>query len=72
MTQIKTYRVELNKVGDLHEVRIYGRMGEVVNNIQPAERLFRQLSSSEEDVEKWEVHVHDFIQRLVDAGFDEV
>jgi hypothetical protein len=35
MTQIKTYRVEYEKVGMMHRVRIFGRMGEVVKSELP-------------------------------------
>ena len=45
MTQIKTYRVEYEKVGTMHRVRIFGRMGEIVKSELPEERILRDALS---------------------------
>lgn len=53
MTQIKTYRVEYEKVGTMHRVRIFGRMGEIVKSELPEERILRDVSIPEV-MEKWQ------------------
>ncbi|EIC1586290.1 hypothetical protein K9692_003705 [Escherichia coli] len=73
MSQIKTYRVELIKKGEVDEVNIYGRKGEVINNIQPKEKILRTVKIPvTADDDKWDVLVHQFIERLINAGYEEV
>lgn len=73
MSQIKTYRVELIKKGEVDEVNIYGRKGEVINNIQPKEKILRTVKIPvTADDDKWDVLVHQFIERLIIAGYEEV
>lgn len=73
MSQIKTYRVELIKKGEVNEVNIYGRKGEVINNIQPKERILRTVKIPvTADDDKWDVLVHQFIERLINEGYEEV
>lgn len=73
MSQIKTYRVELIKKGEVYEVNIYGRKGEVINNIQPKEKILRTVKIPvTADDDKWDVLVHQFIERLINAGYEEV
>ena len=60
MTQIKTYRVEYEKVGTMHRVRIFGRMGE---------RILRDVSIPEGNGEMATSMVDGFIQRLENIGF---
>jgi hypothetical protein len=50
MTQIKTYRVEYEKVGMMHRVRIFGRMGEVVKSELPKEVILQDVSIPEGNV----------------------
>jgi len=69
MTQIKTYRVEHEKVGEMHKVRIFGRVGEVISNDSPQERILREVSIAEGDSQKAALLVDNFIQRLENNGF---
>lgn len=69
MTQIKTYRVEYEKVGRMHRVRIFGRMGEIVKSELPEERILRDVSIPEGNGEMATSMVDGFIQRLENIGF---
>lgn len=69
MTQIKTYRVEYEKVGMMHRVRIFGRMGEVVKSELPKEVILRDVSIPEGNVKMATSMVDGFIQRLENNGF---
>ncbi|HCB1524352.1 TPA: hypothetical protein MYO68_004283 [Citrobacter braakii] len=69
MTQIKTYRVEYGKVGMMHRVRIFGRMGEVVKSELPKEVILRDVSIPEGNVKMATSMVDGFIQRLENNGF---
>lgn len=53
MTQIKTYRVEYEKVGTMHRVRIFGRMGEIVKSELPEEE-FSGMYLYQRVMEKWQ------------------
>lgn len=68
MTQIKTYRVEYEKVGMMHRVRIFGRMGEVVKSELPKEVILRDVSIPEGNVKMATSMVDGFIQRLENNG----
>ena len=65
MTQIKTYRVEHEKVGSMHKVRI----GEVISNDSPQERIFREVTIAEGNSQQAALLVDNYIQRLENNGF---
>ncbi|MGV7963788.1 hypothetical protein QPK13_22805 [Photorhabdus tasmaniensis] len=69
MTQIKTYRVEHEKVGTMHRVRIFGRVGEVVSSELPNEIMLREVSIPEGNGHMATSLVDGFIQRLENSGF---
>lgn len=69
MTQIKTYRVEYEKVGTMHRVRIFGRMGEIVKSELPEEIILREVSITEENGKLATSLVDGFIQHLENNGF---
>jgi hypothetical protein len=70
MTQIKTYRVEHEKVGAMHKkVRIFGRVGEVISNDSPQERIFREVTIAEGNSQQAALLVDNYIQRLENNGF---
>jgi len=69
MTQIKTYRVEHEKVGAMHKVRIFGRVGEVISNESPQERIFREVTIAEGNSQQAALLVDNYIQRLENNGF---
>ena len=65
MTQIKTYRVEHEKVGSMHKVRV----GEVISNDSPQERIFREVTIAEGNSQQAALLVDNYIQRLENNGF---
>jgi len=69
MTQIKTYRVEYEKVGTMHSVRIFGRVGEVVKSDLPDEIILRDVSIPEGNRKMATSMIDGFIQRLENNGF---
>jgi len=71
MSQIKTYRVVHEVEGQKHKIRIFGRIGEVINDTEPKEIILREVSIPEDEIHKTQVLVGDFIQRLEKQGFTE-
>ncbi|HFY4442883.1 TPA: hypothetical protein ACIHX6_003304 [Salmonella enterica subsp. enterica serovar Typhimurium] len=69
MTQIKTYRVEHEKVGAMYKVRIFGRVGEVISNDSPQERIFREVTIAEGNSQQAALLVDNYIQCLENNGF---
>ena len=53
MTQIKTYRVEYEKVGTMHRVRIFGRMGKL-SKVNCQKKEFSGMYLYQRVMEKWQ------------------
>ncbi|ENH3412123.1 hypothetical protein ABWC92_000834 [Escherichia coli] len=71
MSKIKTYRVVHEVEGPKHKIRIFGRVGEVINDTEPKEFILRDVSINESEIHKSQVLVGDFIERLKKQGFTE-
>ncbi len=71
MSQIKTYRVVHEVDGQKHNIRIFGRIGEVTSDTEPKEIILRDVSIPENEIHKSQVLVGNFIERLKKQGFTE-
>ena len=69
MTVIKQYRMEENQVGVTTHVKFFTQAGESVEGALPAEILVRTVSYPANDLNKADVLVNRFKQRLEMNGF---
>lgn len=69
MTFIKQYRMEENQVGVTTHVKFFTQNGEAVEGAQPEEILVRTVSYPANDLNKADVLVNRFKERLEKNGF---
>lgn len=53
----------------MHKVRIFGRVGEIISNDSPQERIFREVTIAEGNSQQAALLVDNYIQRLENNGF---
>ncbi|CRY84244.1 hypothetical protein [Yersinia intermedia] len=72
MKLIKEIRVEEKQIDGRVETRIYCKSGEVVNGIEPEEKIARSVSYGVGDESKKVQLVDVFIERYIKSGFKKV